>query len=155
MRTWVQSLALLCGLRTRLTTALICGVGCRHGLDPAWLWLWCSPAATALIRPLAWEPPLWCRCNPKKTNKQTKKRTKTKQKIHLTHCKSIIRKLKKKKNSIKGDAKCHIKYNHQQKIKWTESNILLSNNQLWLKCFAHWWSCGFFPASPYSFSFHR
>ena len=24
---------------------------------PRWLWLWCRPAATALIRPLAWEPP--------------------------------------------------------------------------------------------------
>ena len=34
-----------------------CGVGQRHGLDPAWLWLWCRPAATALIQPLAWELP--------------------------------------------------------------------------------------------------
>ena len=25
--------------------------------DPAWLWLWCRPAAAALIQPLAWEPP--------------------------------------------------------------------------------------------------
>ena len=25
--------------------------------DPALLWLWCRPAATALIGPLAWEPP--------------------------------------------------------------------------------------------------
>ena len=25
--------------------------------DPALLWLWCRPAATALIRPLPWEPP--------------------------------------------------------------------------------------------------
>ena len=25
--------------------------------DPALLWLWCRPAATAVIRPLAWEPP--------------------------------------------------------------------------------------------------
>ena len=25
--------------------------------DLAWLWLWCRPAATAPIRPLAWEPP--------------------------------------------------------------------------------------------------
>ena len=33
------------------------GVGCRHGLDLALLWLWCRPAATALIQPLAWEPP--------------------------------------------------------------------------------------------------
>ena len=34
-----------------------CGVGCRHGLDPALLWLWCRLAPTAPIRPLAWEPP--------------------------------------------------------------------------------------------------
>ena len=34
-----------------------CGVGCRRGSDPALLWLWCRQAATALIRPLAWEPP--------------------------------------------------------------------------------------------------
>ena len=32
------------------------GVGCRCGLDPELLWLWHRPAATALIRPLAWEP---------------------------------------------------------------------------------------------------
>ena len=25
--------------------------------DLTWLWLWCGPVATALIRPLAWEPP--------------------------------------------------------------------------------------------------
>ena len=31
-----------------------CDVGCS-GL--ALLWLWCRPAATAPIRPLAWEPP--------------------------------------------------------------------------------------------------
>ena len=34
-----------------------CGVGCRCGSDMALLWLWRRPAATALIRPLAWEPP--------------------------------------------------------------------------------------------------
>ena len=34
-----------------------CGVGHRHGLDPALLWLQCMPGATAPIRPLAWEPP--------------------------------------------------------------------------------------------------
>ena len=34
-----------------------CGVGYRCGLDPALLWLWHRPAATAPIRPLAWEPP--------------------------------------------------------------------------------------------------
>ena len=34
-----------------------CGVGHRCGLDPTLLWLWRRLAATALIRPLAWEPP--------------------------------------------------------------------------------------------------
>ena len=34
-----------------------CDIGCRCGLDPKLLWLWCRPAATALIWPLAWEPP--------------------------------------------------------------------------------------------------
>ena len=34
-----------------------CGVGCRRGLDPVLLWLWCRPVATPLIGPLAWEPP--------------------------------------------------------------------------------------------------
>ena len=29
----------------------------RHGLDPMLLWLWRRLAATALIRPLAWELP--------------------------------------------------------------------------------------------------
>ena len=33
------------------------GVGCRCGSDPALLWLWCRPGATAPIGPLAWEPP--------------------------------------------------------------------------------------------------
>ena len=34
-----------------------CGVGRRRGWDPALLRLWCRPAATAPIRPLAWELP--------------------------------------------------------------------------------------------------
>ena len=33
------------------------GVGCRRSSDPALLWLWHRLAATAPIRPLAWEPP--------------------------------------------------------------------------------------------------
>ena len=34
-----------------------CGIGHRCVSDPVLLWLWCWPAATALIVPLAWEPP--------------------------------------------------------------------------------------------------
>ena len=34
-----------------------CGVGHRRGSDLALLWLWHRLAATAQVRPLAWEPP--------------------------------------------------------------------------------------------------
>ena len=34
-----------------------CGVGHRRGSVLVLLWLWCRPAATAPIQPLAWEPP--------------------------------------------------------------------------------------------------
>ena len=34
-----------------------CGVGCRRGVDPVLLWLWCRPEATAPVGPLDWEPP--------------------------------------------------------------------------------------------------
>ena len=37
--------------------AMSCGVGRRCYLDPMLLWLWHRPVATALIRPLVWEPP--------------------------------------------------------------------------------------------------
>ena len=37
--------------------AVSCGIDRRCGLDLALLWLWHRPAATAPIRPLAWEPP--------------------------------------------------------------------------------------------------
>ena len=36
---------------------MTCGVGRRHGLDLALLWLWLGLTAVALIRPLAWELP--------------------------------------------------------------------------------------------------
>ena len=32
-----------------------CGIGRRNGLDPTLLWLWCRPAAAALIWPVAQE----------------------------------------------------------------------------------------------------
>ena len=37
---WVKDLVLL---------RVSCGVGCRFGLDPALLWLWCRLAATSPI----------------------------------------------------------------------------------------------------------
>ena len=50
-----------------------CGVGHRHGSDPKLLWLWHRPAATALIRPLAWGPPYAVGATLKKTKKKKRK----------------------------------------------------------------------------------
>ena len=47
-----------------------CGVGRRHGSDLVWLWLWCRPAATAPIRPLAWGPPYAVGAALKRQNKK-------------------------------------------------------------------------------------
>jgi len=47
------------------------GVGCRRGLDPALLWLWRRPEATALIGPLAWKPSPG-ECGPRKEKKKKK-----------------------------------------------------------------------------------
>ena len=50
-----------------------CGVGHRHSSDPALLWLWCRPAATSQIKPLAWEPPYAVGAAPKKTERKKEK----------------------------------------------------------------------------------
>ena len=65
-----------------------CGVGHRCDLDPELLWLWRRPAATALIRSLAWEPPYAAAAaleRQKKKKKKKKKDThkKTNKKMHI------------------------------------------------------------------------
>ena len=40
--------------------------------DPVLLWLWCRPAAIALIRPLGWEPPYAAGAALEKTKKKKK-----------------------------------------------------------------------------------
>ena len=58
-----------------------CGVDCRCGSDPALLWLWCMLVATALTRPLAWEPPYAVRVALEKAKRQKKR----KKEIGLQH----------------------------------------------------------------------
>jgi len=58
-----------------------CGAGCRCGSDHVLLWLWCRPAATAPIRPLAWEPPYATGAAQEIAKRQ---KTKTKNKTELT-----------------------------------------------------------------------
>ena len=49
-----------------------CGVGRRCSLYLALLWLWCRPAATAPIRPLALETPYAIGAAPEKTKNKIK-----------------------------------------------------------------------------------
>ena len=54
--------------------AVSCGVGRRRGSDPTLLWLWCRPAAVALIQPVAWELPYAALKSQKKKKKKKKKK---------------------------------------------------------------------------------
>ena len=72
MRLWVRSLVLLSGLRIRLCRELWCKS--KSGSDLVLLWLWCSPVATALIGPLAWEPPYAVGTALKRTKGKRKKK---------------------------------------------------------------------------------
>ena len=53
-----------------------CGVGRRHGSDPALLWLWHRQDATALTIPLAWKPPNAVGAALEKAKRQKKKERK-------------------------------------------------------------------------------
>ena len=54
-------------------------MGCRRGSDPELLWLWYRLAATAPIRPLAWEPPYAAGVAHVKAKSQKKEKEKKKQ----------------------------------------------------------------------------
>ena len=71
MRTRVRPLASLGGLRFWHCCELWC-VRRRCGSDLALLWLWCGPAATALIRPPSLGTSICSRCGPKKTPKKVR-----------------------------------------------------------------------------------
>ena len=58
-----------------------CSIGGRHSSDPTLLWLWRRPAATAPIRPLAWEHPFAAGAALEKAkDKKKKKKRKEKEK---------------------------------------------------------------------------
>ena len=61
-----------------------CGVGRRRGSDPELLWLWCRPAAAALIRPLAWDPPHAEGAALEKAKRPKKKKKRKKNKVIST-----------------------------------------------------------------------
>ena len=60
-----------------------CGVGHRHDLDLAFLWLWRRPVATSPIGPLAREPPYAAGAALEKAKKDKKKKKKKKKETNL------------------------------------------------------------------------
>ena len=86
----VQSLALLCALRVRRCCG--CSVGCKvwlgSGSDLAWLW--CRPATTAPIHPLAWESPCATGAALKKKTKKERKKKKELQTVLLSQRKDSL-----------------------------------------------------------------
>ena len=79
MTTQVQSLDSFSGLESG--NAMSCGLSHRHSSDPALLWLWCKPAATARVQPPAWELPYaaaGAALKRQKTKQKRKKKTKQK-----------------------------------------------------------------------------
>ena len=60
--------------------AMSFGVACRHGSDPALLWLWCRLAAVALMWPLARELPYAAGLDLQSKAKQRKKKKRRKRK---------------------------------------------------------------------------
>ena len=56
--------------------AVSCDLGRRCSSDSVLLWLWCRPAAVALIWSLAWEPPYTAGVALKKKQQQQKKKQK-------------------------------------------------------------------------------
>ena len=67
-----------------------CGVACRRGSDPALLWLWFRPAATAPIRPLAWEPPYAAEAALEMAKRQKKRKKKKRKRSKANHMLSVL-----------------------------------------------------------------
>ena len=75
-----------------------CDVGRRRSWDPALLWLWRRSAATALMGPLAWEPP-YAAGVALKRQKTKKEKEKCSNVMPIQHKKfDNIKKSEKKKN---------------------------------------------------------
>ena len=73
MRTQDWPLASFSGLRIPPALPVSCGIGCRHGSDLVFLWLWYRPVATVLNSDStpSLGTSICCRCGPKKKKKES------------------------------------------------------------------------------------
>ena len=96
-------------------------MGHRRGSDPVLLWFWHRPVATALIGPLAWEPPYAAGVAQEIAKRQKKK------KMWKTNIPIFIKKYKANKiyiKEIKGTD--YFKTNHAKTL---DHLIIISNIQ--------------------------
>ena len=115
MRMWVRSPALLSGLR--IWRAVNCGMGHRHSPDPALLWLWHRPEATATIGPLAWKPPNAAGIALKKDKKSKRKR-------NITYKISSYLYLQSKKQTTQWFKKIHVFWLNNS----IQNNLVIQNH---------------------------
>ena len=93
--------------------AVSCGVGRRCGSDPELLWLWRRPVATAMIRPLAWEPTYAAGGDQEIATTTTKKTKKKKKRLKETRIKKMKKKKKKRKGKVDSDIKSETKFKRE------------------------------------------
>ena len=96
------------------------GVGCRHGSDPALLWFWCRPAATAPIRPLAWEPPYAVGGALEKAKRPKKKKIGEggKRADIIPHCSALLRPLPENDEHLEAHQWHHTGRNREMTVFW-------------------------------------
>ena len=90
-----------------------CGVGHRCGSDLALLWLWHRPAAVALTRPLAWEPP---HVMDEALKKRQKKKIQLLSHLWIIHCGSKVVKYFVPHQSFSVNH--HISWSFSLKLTW-------------------------------------
>ena len=119
MKLQVRSLALLIGLKIRRCRELWCRL--QTQLRSALLWLWRRSVATALIRPLGWEPPYAVGAALKKAKRQKQQQQQQKMRYHLG---GNFNKLRFKKYKIR-----HVKVCSQQHcLQWQNTATIHRGN---------------------------
>ena len=97
-----------------------CGVGCRHGSDPEWLWLWHRPVAVAPTGSLICEAPYAMgMAQKKKKGRKEGKEGRKKERMNE-------RKKKKEKKEVKG--RCILDISNRASLKFSVSETEAVHN---------------------------
>ena len=95
-----------------------CGVGCRCSWDPTLLWLWRRLEATALIGPLAWDPPYAAETAQEMAKRRKKKKRKLQTSISHKHRHNVLNKILANQIQTRGIYPNYTKVIQQLKINY-------------------------------------